>query len=74
MNDPTRTKPIRAIGSGISFRPDLWDRLEAEAAKMERPNRSLVVERALLQYFAIQDQLQNRGSGETVVIVKEGAA
>lgn len=50
-----QSKPTRVIGSGISFRPDLWEKLEAESNKLERPNRSLIVERALRLYFATLD-------------------
>lgn len=54
--------------SGISFDPGVWERLEEEASQMERPNRSLVVERALKQFFDIQD-------GKAVVVVlTQGAA
>lgn len=57
MNDQSQQTAKRpAIGKGISFQPDLWDRLEAEAAQMERPNRSVIVERALKLYFAVEDQ------------------
>ena len=54
--DAQSTTKRAAIGKGISFQPDLWDRLEAEAARMERPNRSVIVERALKLYFAVEDQ------------------
>ena len=60
MTEHAQSKPNRAIGSGISFRPDLWERLEAEAAAMERPNRSLVVERALIRYFGLDEQKSAR--------------
>jgi len=44
-----------AIGRGISFAPDLWARVIAEAEEMERPNRSLVIDRALRLYFESLD-------------------
>lgn len=40
---------------GISFQPHIFEQLEAESNKLERPNRSLIVERALLLYFAAKD-------------------
>lgn len=57
--------------SGISFDPQIWERLEAEAERMDRPNRSLIVERALRQYFRVLD---GRRDGETVVVLNEGIA
>lgn len=73
MTEHAQSKSKRAaIGAGISFQPELWERLEAEAAKLERPNRSVIVERALIQYFRALD---SRKDGEPVVVVlAEGAA
>ena len=48
----TKPKPKRYVRvCGISFDPPVWAALEAEAAKMARPNRSLIVERALQAWF-----------------------
>lgn len=59
QNQSNRT--MKAIG--ISVRPDLWERIEAESNKLERPNRSLIVERALLLYFEKRDEAQERTEG-----------
>lgn len=56
---------------GISFDPQVFEQLEAEASRMERPNRSLVVERALKLYFRIESQKQQ---GQTVIVLNEGVA
>ena len=72
MQMTSPSKPKRNVKvSGISFDPQIWERLEAESERMERPNRSLVVERALRQYFRIQD---SRRDGEPIVVLSEGAA
>ena len=56
MTEHAPSKQKRAaIGAGISFQPELWERLEVEAAKLERPNRSVIVGRALKLYFAVVD-------------------
>ena len=51
--------------------PQVFEQLEAEASRMERPNRSLVVERALKLYFRIESQKQQ---GQTVIVLNEGVA
>lgn len=48
-----RPQKQTSVGRGISFAPDLWARVVAESEQMERPNRSLVVERALRLYFGM---------------------
>ena len=56
MSKHTEAKSQQAaIGIGISFKPDLWARVVAEAEEMERPNRSLVIDRALRLYFESLD-------------------
>lgn len=46
------------IVRGISFQPHIWERLEAEVEKQERPNRSLIVERALKDYLGMNAEAQ----------------
>lgn len=72
MNINEQIKPVRNVKvSGISFDPLVFEQLEAEAARMERPNRSLVVERALKLYFRIESQKQQ---GQTVIVLNESVA
>lgn len=72
MTEHAPSKPERnAKVCGISFDPLIFDQLEAEASRMERPNRSLVVERALKMYFRIEAQKQQ---GQTVIVLAEGVA
>lgn len=72
MNTTSQSKPKRNVKlSGISFQPDVWARLEEEIARQGHRNRSLVVEKALRQYFAIED---SKRKGEVIVVVSEGAA
>lgn len=72
MTEHAQSKSERnAKVCGISFDPLVFDQLEAEASRMERPNRSLVVERALKLYFRIESQKQQ---GQTVIVLTEGAA
>ncbi len=56
------------IVRGISFQPKVWEMLEAEVEKQERPNRSLIVERALKDYLGMSAEPQE------VEPSKEGAA
>ena len=61
MDKTTTAKPKRYVRvCGISFDPPIWARLEEEAAKMDRPNRSLVVERALRSYFERAEEGKER--------------
>lgn len=68
MNVTSPSKPKRNVKlSGISFQPAVWARLEQEIERQGHRNRSLIVERALLLYFAAKDA--ERGQSHT-----EGAA
>lgn len=64
MTEYAQNKPDPIVkAAGISFRLPIWDRLEAENAKLERPNRSLIVERALTAYFEALDAKNERTEG-----------
>lgn len=57
MNTHDLTKPKRNVTvSGISFAPHVWEQLQAEVERQGHRNRSLVVEKALTEYFARQRQ------------------
>lgn len=72
MNATSPSKPKRNVKvSGISFQPQIWQRLEREVERQGHRNRSLVIERALTLYFDIQDQ---RERGETVIVLGERVA
>ena len=76
MNDHEQSKPKRNVKvSGISFAPHVWEQLEREVERQGHRNRSLVVEKALTEYFALQTQ--RRQNVETALLRQlrgEGAA
>lgn len=73
MTEHAQSKSLKnAKVCGISFQPHIFEQLEAEASRMDRPNRSLVVERALERYFAKQGELREKVA--EVMAAMEGVA
>lgn len=72
MNTHEQSKPKRNVTvSGISFAPHVWDQLQREVEQQGHRNRSLVVEKALTEYFA--RQAQRRQEVETALLQKLGS-